>query len=225
VAAGSQDQVMLDVPASVTAGQTFTATLRMTASGAIQGLSTQLGWDPAVATPVAMTAGELITSQNGVVFSAQPGNVDAAVLGTNRTIAGEGVVATVTFQALASGKPGVALAKVEARDVANRHVTLTAGAPVAQPTETVLMPVAPNPVRGNATLAFSLARAGKVELAIYSVDGRRVRTLVQDTREPGVYRSTWNGTDDSGNAVHAGVFFARLATASGSFSKALTLVR
>jgi hypothetical protein len=78
------------------------------------------------------------------------------------------------------------------------------------PTVTQLAFAQPNPFRGSAALAFSLAQGGSVELAIYSVDGRRVRTLVSGAREPGEYRQAWDGRDDQGQQTGAGVYYARL---------------
>jgi hypothetical protein len=54
----------------------------------------------------------------------------------------------------------------------------------ALPTKSTLDLASPNPFRGSSTLNFALAARGRVELAIYSVDGRRVRTLVRGERGP-----------------------------------------
>jgi len=126
--------------------------------------------------------------------------VDAALLGVReRGLSGEGVLATVTFRARAAGDPRIGLAKVEARDPANQPVALGARGTVPGPaTATMLMPAVPNPFNRATALSFSLAQAGPVELAVYSVDGRKVKTLVQETREAGAYRLVWDGTDERG---------------------------
>jgi len=223
VPVAGRDELTVDAPASVTAGQTFVASVRMSGAGTVQGLSAQLGWDPAVAEPVSTQAGEWMTGQQGVVFSARPGNVDAAVLGTGRAITGTGELAQVTFRALSNGNPGVKLATVDARNTSNQRMELSRG--VVVPSETALMPVAPNPFRGSPTLAFAVSKAGPVELAVYSVDGRRVRTLVKDTREAGVYRLSWDGTDDHGTAQRAGLYFVRLVTAQGRFTRTMAMLK
>jgi flagellar hook assembly protein FlgD len=93
------------------------------------------------------------------------------------------------------------------------------------PTVTELQPVAPNPFRQTATLAFSLSRSGPVDLAIYSVDGRRVRSLLKDSRDAGSYRLVWNGMDDRGGQVHAGVYYARLVTAAGTYKRTVIYMK
>jgi flagellar hook assembly protein FlgD len=93
------------------------------------------------------------------------------------------------------------------------------------PTVTQLAPATPNPFRQTATIAFSLAQGGPVELAVFSVDGRRVRTLVGESREPGEYRVTWDGRDDRGNPMSAGVYYAQLKTARRGFTRTLTYLK
>ena len=226
-AAMDRDELTVEAPAKVTAGESFTVSLRMKGAGDIQALSSQLGYDRAVVEPVSVKSGELIDSQNGVVFSSGPGNVDAALLGVRgQALTGDGVLATVTFRAVGSGEPKIGLAKLVARDASNQPVRIAAGGPVADAVLTTgLMPAAPNPFQGTASLGFSLARGGVVNLSIISVDGRRVKTLFAGTREAGAYHVTWNGTDDNGNRVQPGVFYARLSTPSGHFSRAITFLR
>ena len=223
--AQAQDEVWVEAPASVVAGQTFTALVKMKGAGVVQGLSTQLGWDESVAEAEGVEAGDLMTSQNGVVFSAGHGNADAALLGVRaQGIAGEGVLAKVTFRALLSGKPAVTLASVDLRDAANRKLTPAAGVGSA-PKETALMPVRPNPAPGRATVSFALSHAGPVELALYGVDGRRVRDLVHESREPGVYQLTWDGRDNAGQMSRPGLYFVRLQTPQGRFTRTIALVK
>lgn len=221
------NQVDIVTPDQVSSGQTFTAVLHMQGAGDIQALSAQLSWDRSVAEPVSVAAGGLITSQNGVVFSSGPGSVDAALLGArDQALSGDGELATVTFRAVGSGSPAITLAKLSARDAKNQPVALgTAGRPVGGALVTSLQSAGANPFRGSSELAYSLAKAGPMTLAIYSVDGRKVRTLSAGTRDAGAYRAIWNGLDDSGNRMQPGVFFARLVTASGQLSRAITLLR
>ena len=98
-------------------------------------------------------------------------------------------------------------------------------APQAVPTVTQLAPARPNPFRGTATVAFDLAQAGPVGLRIYAVDGRKVRTLVEGVRPAGAYTLAWDGRDDRGRGLAAGVYYLRLVTGQGRFTRALTLLK
>jgi hypothetical protein len=68
----------------------------------------------------------------------------------------------------------------------------------------------PNPARGRSLFAFQLERAGHVELSIQDVLGRRIRSLVSGEFTAGVHEQSWDGTDDSGHRLAAGMYFVRI---------------
>jgi hypothetical protein len=67
----------------------------------------------------------------------------------------------------------------------------------------------PNPFVGSTEIEFSVARAGSIEAEIVSVDGRHVRTLVDNYVTPGRHRMTWDGCDDAGRRVAGGLYVCR----------------
>jgi hypothetical protein len=84
------------------------------------------------------------------------------------------------------------------------------GAVPLDATRVVLRPAVPSPFAQATSLAFSLPAPREVVLALYDVRGARVRTLVAEARPAGVQRVAWDGRDDAGRAVAAGVYVARL---------------
>jgi hypothetical protein len=82
-----------------------------------------------------------------------------------------------------------------------------------------------NPARREASFDLSLARRGPVEVAIFDVSGRRVRTLAAGALDPGVHRLTWDRHDEHGLAAAAGVYFARARTEGGTFGLRIALLR
>jgi len=58
---------------------------------------------------------------------------------------------------------------------------------------------------------------------VFAVNGRRVRTLTSGFREVGIHRLRWDGADDQGARVRAGVYFARLTTVDGRYTQTLVL--
>ena len=80
------------------------------------------------------------------------------------------------------------------------------------PPVTALLPPRPNPFTRTLALSFSLARPGRVDVAIYGVDGRRVRTLAGGKVAAGMHRLTWDGRGASGQPAMPGVYFVRLNT-------------
>ncbi len=88
-----------------------------------------------------------------------------------------------------------------------------------------LNPVQPNPVRGEARLAFSLAAGGPATLRVYDLAGRLVRTLLEDERPAGPGVLIWDGRDGDGREAAAGVYFARLESRGRVMSQKLLMVR
>ena len=84
----------------------------------------------------------------------------------------------------------------------------------------------PNPFNPSTTIAFSLVRSGHVRLDIYSVDGRKVRTLVDEQVSDGEHTATWQGRDEGGRQVASGTYLYRLTTPEGDqLSGRMTLVK
>jgi hypothetical protein len=233
-AAGAQptaarDEFIVLAPSQVAPGQTVTATLRLRGAGRIQGFSAQLGWNASVVRPLGVQSSQFIEAQGGVVFSPRPGTVDAALLGwRSQGMVGDGVVAMVTFEVLRAGDAAIRLADVVARDPANRPIAADAFQRTSRsesPGQTLLFAPTPNPFRGRGTLTFSLAEAGPVELIMFSVDGRRVRTLASGPCEAGVFHITWDGADDGHRPLAPGVFYVRLSAAGRQFMKRLVYLK
>lgn len=80
----------------------------------------------------------------------------------------------------------------------------------ARPSALALAAPSPNPVRGAASLRFTLPAAASVRLAIHDAQGRLVRVLAEGERQAGAHAVTWDGRDASGSPLAAGLYFARL---------------
>jgi hypothetical protein len=85
-----------------------------------------------------------------------------------------------------------------------------------------LKPNSPNPFNPSTIIEYSLPQPETVDLSVYDLRGRRVRTLVQRRVEAGVHRATWQGHDDHGKRVGSGVYFYKLK--AGSYEKTRKLV-
>jgi hypothetical protein len=74
----------------------------------------------------------------------------------------------------------------------------------------------PNPFNPQTSICFGLREAATVSMKVYSVDGRLVRTLHDCAyMEAGEYRESWNGLDNYGARVPAGVYLLKLDAGSG----------
>src|SRR4029453_2358799 len=69
---------------------------------------------------------------------------------------------------------------------------------------------APNPSSGPVRLAFTLPRAGDVDLRVVAVDGREIARLARGRWEAGTHGVEWAGIDRHGAPAPPGVYFVRL---------------
>ncbi len=83
----------------------------------------------------------------------------------------------------------------------------------------------PNPVRTEAALSYALASPGTAKLAVYDVAGARRKTLVDDTEPAGTHALRWDGRDDRGERLEAGVYFLRLTTSGRAAVRRFAIVR
>jgi hypothetical protein len=68
----------------------------------------------------------------------------------------------------------------------------------------------PNPFNPSTAIRFDLAADGPVRLRVYDLSGRRLRTLVDETRQAGHHELVWDGRDGSGRELPSGVYFLRM---------------
>jgi len=93
------------------------------------------------------------------------------------------------------------------------------------PQATILAAIYPNPFNPRTTIAYGLAEAAVVKLAIYDLRGMLVRVLEAGSRPSGRHQTIWDGQDNRGRAVPTGTYFCRLSTSQGSQTRKLTLAR
>jgi hypothetical protein len=84
---------------------------------------------------------------------------------------------------------------------------------------------APNPFNPSTTIKFTVPEDGQVNLTVYDVAGRRVKTLVKGRLKADFYRVTWDGMNDNGSRVASGVYFYRLQAGKNVMSKKMVLLR
>jgi hypothetical protein len=225
----AEDGLELRPPAWPAVGESFMVPVWARGSGSLHALRLELAYDRTAIEILGAEAGPLLAAQaaRAVVLSPRPGRVDLALLGQAGGLVGEGEILRLHCRRIAEAAPALALARVEARDGANRPLAVVGTRPPATvvPGVTRLAPARPNPFRGTVALGYDLAQGGAVDLAIYSVDGRRVRTLEAGEREAGEHALAWDGRDDDGGAVSAGVYYVRLVTAAGRMMRTITYLR
>jgi len=93
-----------------------------------------------------------------------------------------------------------------------------AGPPIAA------IKASPNPFRDLAVISFQISKQSEIELKLYNLRGQLVRELHKGTAEPGEQVLAWEGCDDRGQDLPAGVYLLRLSI-DGKTQKPLKLLK
>jgi len=191
----------------------------------LKGLNLRADLPPGVSCQVA--PGALLAEQDAPIFlrNIPAHGLDAglAAIGFGKTIEGSGELVRVTCD-----RPVANLeVKLDARDLENRGLIVDLPAPtgVETPLAYRLDQNAPNPFNPATTIAFALPGNEHVRLAIYAVDGRLVRTLVNGDLGAGRHEVTWRGDDDAGRRVATGAYFYALRAGDFRQVRKLTLIK
>jgi hypothetical protein len=102
-------------------------------------------------------------------------------------------------------------------------VTGVDDAPVAA--TILLQPNRPNPFSARTTIRFELPQRQRVALRVYDVTGRAVRTLAAGEFAAGSHALDWDGRDEGGAPLQAGLYFCRLDAGAEHGIRRMVLAR
>ena len=169
-------------------------------------------------------------ANGGALATWTPGPDDAPL----RTVQLQGVEAPVTLR-LQDGAAGEAVRVQTARSADAAGTTLTPAAPSMTleespdqlrmglqdvPGRFSLHPSVPNPAREQATITFNVPKQARVEVALFDVLGRRIRTLTDTERSPGQHDVRLEV-----QSLPSGTYFYRLSADGFSQTRRLQIVR
>ncbi len=93
------------------------------------------------------------------------------------------------------------------------------------PSATSLGSPMPNPFNPRITISFNVGQTGNVDLNIYDLGGRLIKNLATQEFEVGQYTRRWDGRDNGGSMMPAGVYLVRIQGVTSTDSKKITLVK
>jgi hypothetical protein len=230
-------------------GQEFDVTIQVTRAGSpFNAFDAVIGWDPTAIQPVTLTP---LSQQEGSYFTsacakrfhvftaaADYDSITDVLLCAGVSLTGPGEIYRLRFKAIGPSQvtwirfvrglqfyneglfvnPDSSLDAVVGIDVP------TGVDPTPKRAPSLSLTASPNPSRAGMTMAIEVDRAGRQELTISDVLGRRVRTLSTGTFEAGHRLVSWDGRRDSGAKAPPGVYLATLRASGKTLRTRFTLL-
>ena len=83
----------------------------------------------------------------------------------------------------------------------------------------------PNPFNPVTTLRYDLPENGHVNIIIYDMLGRQVKTLINQTQDAGFKSVIWDATNDYGKPVSAGIYLYQIQAGEYISTKKMVLLK
>ncbi|MBA4311871.1 MAG: hypothetical protein C0417_04480 [Chlorobiaceae bacterium] len=83
----------------------------------------------------------------------------------------------------------------------------------------------PNPFNPNTNIEYKITKQGNVEIGIYDINGRLVKSLLNTTQHAGSYTIQWNGQDENGGVVSSGTYFYQVKSDGVQLVKKMLMLK
>ena len=190
------------------------------------------------------SSGRTVIPTNPVIDNTiNPGKLTfgAATFGTTPGPDGNGVLATIVFQAQAAGTTTIELQNVQISDINgqlitknstnNGEIVVSSVTEISEkienkiPTAYQLHQNYPNPFNPETIISFSLPKEKQVELTIYNVLGQKIRNLICQSYQAGEHVIKWYGLDDSGEIVNSGIYVYKIKAGAFTDIRKMTFMK
>jgi flagellar hook assembly protein FlgD len=85
------------------------------------------------------------------------------------------------------------------------------------------MPNHPNPFNNQTIIRFVVPKTARVELSIFDINGKHIRTLTEDYYQKGFHSVRWNGKNDDGLPVASGVYLYQITSGEQRLVRSMIL--
>ena len=175
---------------------------------------------------ISVSQGDLLASQDEMAFLVNTGNamdVNLALMGRDLGFAGTGELFVI--EAGSAVSPEDLTIDLRGTDNSKLDYNLDKISGSDTPMLFHLGANYPNPFNPMTKINFSLPEARDVVMAVYSLDGRKVATLLNETRGAGDHEVVWMGRNDAGQLVASGTYFYRIDAGPYSQVRKMTLMK
>jgi len=198
----------------------------------VAGIEIDLSFDPSQV-EVQEISTTLRTGNLGLYYHIESGKVKIGMVdiyGANTLAPGEGAILNIKFQKNKT-QAGTSSARIDDAIVVNTmaeelDVQIEPNKVIRSIPQTFsLAQNYPNPFNARTVIKYSLPKDSKVEITIYNILGRKVKTLVNEHQKAGYKTVIWDGKNQKGNEVATGVYFYRITADDFVQSKKMLLLK
>ena len=83
----------------------------------------------------------------------------------------------------------------------------------------------PNPFNPSTTIEYNIPKSGHVEVAIYDLGGRLIKTLIRKNQIKGKHKVIWDGKNQFGKKVVSGFYIYSIKYENSISSKKMILIK
>jgi len=83
----------------------------------------------------------------------------------------------------------------------------------------------PNPFNPTTTISYDLPERAQVTFGLYDILGKQIKTLVNQSQDAGKRIAVWDGTDNLGRQVSAGVYLYQIQAGEFSQTRKMLLLK
>jgi VCBS repeat-containing protein len=194
----------------------------LTDAANVRSLEFSLAFDPAQVSVQAVKAGssttdwliaQRIDAVNGVVTIAMAGIEDASngdLFTLIVSAANTDALGTISGEARLNAAASSALGAVDVIEIPDSYT---------------LSQNYPNPFNPTTSIQYQLPEATGVKIAVFDMQGRLVRTIVNQEQKAGTYTVQWDGRSESGVQAASGMYIYQIRTESFVSTKRMMLVK
>ncbi len=129
----------------------------------------------------------------------------------------------ITVAVNSSGETGDINFRLAATDLNN--LTSVEQSEGQLPTNIALAQNYPNPFNPTTVIGYKVPETSQVSLQIYNVLGQKIKTLFKGVKSAGDYNLQWNGLNDQGQQVAAGIYVVRLENGNAVLLRKMLLIK
>jgi parallel beta-helix repeat protein len=214
---------------SVERGNQVTVNLSVSGLKGLRGADIALSYNKDQLTPVSVKATQATGSS--LIESSMKNGVIRISMASSAAFDAEGALFQITFQAgddiRGDVNSHIAFSQFTVNEKDMKSLTSDGILKIkGKPTTFGLSQNYPNPFNPSTTVSYQVPDDGQhVKIAVYSLTGQLVRTLVDADQRAGEYNVVWNGRNDFGQQVSTGIYFFRMMANNFVSVKKMLLVK